>query len=144
MEWQPPLTHGAHEDSSGLENRAEGGTANAAGDQARTGSTDFANPVYVYIEAPCWCSYRDESCTMTNWYDISILDKASKKVLWGPEGRRVIMHNDCNFMTVLGKHVGLPKQLLSRAASSMVFQLHNEGEDQTVPFYAPFHPSLAV
>ncbi len=125
--------------ASGLENSAEAGIANAAADQPRNGSTDFADPVYVYIEAQCWCSRHDESCTMTNWYDISILDKATKKVLWGPEGRRVIMHNDCNFMTVLGKQVKLPKQLLSRAASSMIFQLHNEAEDQTVPFYAPFH-----
>ncbi len=130
-------------DESFSERKAVNSLQPAGENLALTGTTkptpEYADPVYVYIEAACWCSYHEEACTMINWFDISILDKTTGRVLWGPEGRRIIMHNDCNFMTVLGKQVPLPLELLSRPANSMLFQLHNGAEDQTVPFYAPFH-----
>lgn len=103
----------------------------------------YEGKAYVFIEAACWCSTQDEVCSMLNWFNISIIDKRTRQVLWGPEGRRVVMHNDCNFSTVLGKDTRIPREVLARPANTMMFLLKNEAETQVVPFYEPFHHGQA-
>jgi hypothetical protein len=98
---------------------------------------------YVHIEAACSCAAAPDVCSVMTWYDISILDRETRAVIWGPETHPVIvMHNECSFTKVLGKKVKIPEAILGRKASTMLFSLRNEVDNQVVPFYPPFHHGM--
>ena len=111
--------------------------------QSGGGHGSSEGTAYVHIEAACSCAAAPDLCSVMTWYEIAILDRATKTVIWGPETHRVIvMHNECSFTKVLGKKKKIPESILGRAANTMLFSLRNEVENQVVPFYPPFHHGL--
>ncbi|MBC7661282.1 MAG: hypothetical protein H7249_16430, partial [Chitinophagaceae bacterium] len=148
----PYSGHGASSTagSSGTQGGATGSGTSQGGSQsgAQSGVNQNGDSVgqnensegtaYVHIEVPCGCSSAADVCSILDWYDITILDKTTKQVIWGPESHKVVMHNDCAFTKVLGKTIKIPDEILARATGTMLFHLKNDSEDQIVPFYPPF------
>lgn len=89
---------------------------------------------YVFVQADeCMCGSpenraygwrnSDKVCTKLQTFEVSILDRASGDMLWGPEKHTVVVHDTCNFTVVLGRKYDLPYSLTQRPAEELALKL---------------------
>lgn len=93
----------------------------------------------VHLQISCPCRNAGKTCNYYNSYQISLVERSSGQVLWGPEGIDGFMGTTCEFSTVIGKTSPVPATVAARDIKDLQVKVlcgGNCGFTQYVPLYA--------
>lgn len=93
----------------------------------------------VHLQISCPCLNTGRACNHYSNYKLSLVEKSSGRVVWGPENNDAFMGTTCEFSTVIGKTSPVPATLASRDVNELQMKVEcgtNCGFVQHVPVYA--------